>query len=583
MMKIYLKEKIGNPDLFTGRKKELTFYLKWIDRIKTEISPSMAILSRRKTGKTALLQRLFNLTFEKNNGVIPFYFEVEEGKKWAVDFSIDFFLTFLYQYIAFKTRKSRYLTSGEKKNLEKALEDVKLESLDYLSGMIENVKTRVEEERVDSLWSMVRNAPRMLAEYRDERVVQFIDEFQYLNSEIYWDKEKTRKADDFAAGYMSTAEYKNAPLLVAGSWVGWLRYTLLTMLPSRFIFDSLENLPEDEAVEMCFKYSQLLDIPITEETAYLVVQLSEGNPFYISSLFHSMQPEKDLTTREGLLNTLNFETLDNKGIIKGTWLEYISSTFARVNERNAKNIVLYLSKNRHTQVSRKELLEKLKLNMTDFELEQKLQALVKSDIINQGKSNFYYQGVTDNIFDKVFRGIYADDIEEFDEKEIIHDYQTLFEKSEQKYRKLLGLYNYSKGLFAEFAIINQLRLNAFRSPDLFLSITDNLPGDFKFVQYESVWSYKTSCIDKRDIEIDVFARAGENEYSIICEVKNRDKKPFSREEAGIFLQKVQALREIEQVEKSTAFVFSRSGFTTDAIRFFKTHRIAWSDHDRWLG
>ncbi len=78
-MEIYLKEKIGNPDLFTGRKKELSFFLKWIDGIKREISPSMAILSRRKTGKTALLQRLYNLTFVQNNGVIPFYYRGKRG------------------------------------------------------------------------------------------------------------------------------------------------------------------------------------------------------------------------------------------------------------------------------------------------------------------------------------------------------------------------------------------------------------------------------------------------------------------------------------------------------------------------
>ena len=81
-MCIYLKEKIGNPDLFTGRKKELAFFLKWIEGIKKEISKSTAILSRRKTGKTALLQRLFNLTFEHNDGVIPFYYEVLEQPIW---------------------------------------------------------------------------------------------------------------------------------------------------------------------------------------------------------------------------------------------------------------------------------------------------------------------------------------------------------------------------------------------------------------------------------------------------------------------------------------------------------------------
>jgi len=97
MMQIYLKEKIGNPDLFTGRKRELTFFLKWIEGIKKEISMSTAILARRKTGKTALMQRLYNLTFEQNDGVIPFYYEVREGKCWALDFCHDFFMTFIYQ------------------------------------------------------------------------------------------------------------------------------------------------------------------------------------------------------------------------------------------------------------------------------------------------------------------------------------------------------------------------------------------------------------------------------------------------------------------------------------------------------
>lgn len=78
-MKIYLKEKIGNPDLFTERQRELDLFSKWINNIKKEISKSTAILSRRKTGKIALMQRLYNLTFEKNDGVIPFYFEVKEG------------------------------------------------------------------------------------------------------------------------------------------------------------------------------------------------------------------------------------------------------------------------------------------------------------------------------------------------------------------------------------------------------------------------------------------------------------------------------------------------------------------------
>jgi hypothetical protein len=60
--------------------------------------------------------------------------------------------------------------------------------------------------------------------------------------------------------------------------------------------------------------------------------------------------------------------------------------------------------------------------MSDTELERRMKALVKSDIIEQGRSNFYYRGLQDNIFDKVFRGVYTDDIADFDPGEINDEY-----------------------------------------------------------------------------------------------------------------------------------------------------------------
>ncbi len=79
-MQIYLTEKIGNPELFTGRRDELKFFLDWCEGVKGQFSKSTAILSRRKTGKTALLQRLYNILFDRNDPqLIPFYFEVEAG------------------------------------------------------------------------------------------------------------------------------------------------------------------------------------------------------------------------------------------------------------------------------------------------------------------------------------------------------------------------------------------------------------------------------------------------------------------------------------------------------------------------
>ena len=298
-----LKERIGKPELFSGRKKELAYFLKWINDIKEEKSQSTAILARRKMGKTALMERLFNITFYKNDGVIPFYYEIKEIKMWTGDFCVDFFLTLIYQYIAFKTRKSEYLNPEEKNNFEKVKNTAEKEGLKYLSGIIESVEYSFEHEHIDILWNTVREAPKTIAARQKEFIVQIIDEFQFMNTMIYRDKGMDKLQDDLAGGYLSTAESKIAPLLVSGSWVGWLMNQLKMMLPARFKYKSLNNMPEDEAVEMVFNYSRFFDVPITEENAYLIAGLSEGSPFYISSIIRSDYQDKDLTTVDGLART----------------------------------------------------------------------------------------------------------------------------------------------------------------------------------------------------------------------------------------------------------------------------------------
>jgi hypothetical protein len=577
-----LEERIGNPDLFVGRKKELDFFLKWIADISEKKSQSTAILARRKMGKTALMERLFNITFFKNDGVIPFYYEIKESDVWIVDFCRDFFLTFIYQYIACKSRKSEYLTPEGKNNFEKVKTAAVNEGLDYLTGIIESVEYGVDHEQIDSLWETVRTAPHTIAARQKEYIVQMIDEFQFMNALIYWDKDKKNLAWNLTGSYLGTAESKIAPLLVSGSWVGWLMKELSSMLPARFRYKFLKPMPENEAAETLYKYSRFFQVPVTDETAYLLVGLTEGNPFYISAVIRSTYPGKNLTTLDGLSRTLEFETLDDEGSIKLSWMEYISKAFPLINDRNAKNIVLHLSKYRHREFTRKELLEGLKLEMTDSDLEKKLKALVKADIINQGRTNFDYRGVGDNIFDKVFRGVYEKEIREFDVKAIKEEYTKELEELKKQYKSLLGKYHSRKGYYTEYLLLEQLRLHSREKNELLKSMTRNLPGDFNFCVYERVWRYDSSPGYAKGFNVDIFARAAPGDYSIIGEVKCRDTRKFSKEEAVEFERKLAALKKLENIDRAVGFIFSNSGFSGEAEEYCKERGIACSEDERWL-
>ncbi|KPA19102.1 hypothetical protein MHK_000673 [Candidatus Magnetomorum sp. HK-1] len=572
-MKIYLKEKIGDPNLFTGRKKELTSLLNWIEKIKFERSKSRALISRRKTGKSALMQRLFNITFDKNDGVIPFYFEIRETDQWIASFSKEFFYTFIYQYIAFKSRNTDYFLHIND-GYEKTVKAAKKEHLNYLISHIESFEYYEKKGHFEELWDIARDAPRLIAQYNDERVVQMIDEFQFINRFIFWDKEKQRRANNLAGSYLHTAEYKNAPLLVSGSWIGWLMDILTKMLPARFIIIDFGDMPRQEAIEMAFNYSEIEQVPVIYETACIMADLTEGNPFYISSLFQSDYPDKDFSTEEGILKTLDFETFHKRGSIRGTWMEYILTAIDRINDKNGKKIVLYLCKHKGKEVTRDDIQKDLGLTITDGELEKRLKALVKSDIICQGTTNFDYQAVQDNIFDKVFRSVYQKEIDGFDPHTLKNEYRLL-------YKKLKGEYNKYKGEFSEYVIINHLKYRAYKNSKDFKSMINNLPEDFKFVEYLSVWPYTASPTHKKSIQVDILAHAKDSDYSIIGEVKNRQKK-FSLKEAKDFLDKAACLRELEKLKKSIVFVFSSSGFFKNTIQYFKDNGVAWSEDNRFL-
>ncbi|MCX6582710.1 MAG: hypothetical protein NT166_21250 [Candidatus Aminicenantes bacterium] len=583
-MEYALKERIGKPELFTGRNEEMTYFLKWINDIKDEKSQSTAILARRKMGKTAILERLFNITFFKNDGVIPFYYEIKETEMWVGDFCVQFFLSFIYQYIAFKTRKTEYLKPEEKSNFEKVIKIVKKEGLGYLSGIIESAAHAASHENIDILWDIVRDTPQTVAFRQKEFIVQMIDEFQFLNAMIYRDKDMKIPAKDLAGGYLSSAESKIAPLLISGSWVGWLMNELNSMLPNRFKYEYLENMPEDEALEMLYKYSSFFDVPVTEETAYLIIKISEGSPFYTSSILRSRYKHKDLTTVKGLTDTLDFETLDNRGNIKSTWMEYVNTAFSKVNNRNAKRIVLHLFKYKDRELTREEILNQLALDMTDEELEQKLEALVKGDIIDQGQTHFDFRCVRDNIFDKVFRGVYQKEIEHFDVKDIAREYAKSFEKLKRQYRRLQGKYHSQKGYFAEYLILDQLTYRARKNNDLFKAFTRYLPGDFNFCEYSRVWRYDSSPEYSRSFSVDIFARAVRAvDYSIIGEVKSREVKKFSMEEVIDFERKFAEVKKYENIERVVGFIYSRCGFTAEAEEYCKEKGIACSDDERWIG
>ena len=409
---IALREEIGNPALFTGRGQELAYWMTWVERVEGELGQSHVILARKRRGKTALVQRLYNILYTRNNPrVIPFYFRVPEGQTTTAAYSRLFLHTLLSQYLGFKHRKPEYIgkTPLEADALRKLVQDDAV-----LRDLFNAMEDHLEKGDHHAAWRLAREGAHTIADRKDERIIQIIDEFQFLNQFVYTDDSYTTK-HHLATFYQETGSSKVAPQIITGSYIGWLS-KIVDHMVGRYRKIYLANLPVDEAVACVNKYATVHRVPVTDESTTYLAEVCDNDPYYIAALFQSSCPDLDLTTRPGIRRALDFE-ITQGGDITSMWQEYIHTAFARVNDRIAKKVVLYLARHGDTVRTRHQIKADLNLTISDEDLEDRLEKLVYADLIRAGDASSEYKGLGDPIFAMFFRKRFRGDIENIDQSQ----------------------------------------------------------------------------------------------------------------------------------------------------------------------
>ncbi len=398
---IALREEIGNPELFTGREKEMAFLMTWAERVKNELGKSHVLLARKRRGKTALVQRFYNILYTRNDPkLIPIYFRVPDAPVDYETFTLTFFLTQVKQYLAHKLRRPELIYA-------KLTPDDLIELAGEDRILAENIKGVIKMIPLgrDLAWHSVREFCHDLAALKDERIIQIIDEFQFMNEMVLRDGEPIK----LCSGYQMTGSSKVSPQIITGSYVGWLGAIVQRMV-GRYSEFRLDPMPKDEAMATIYKYARLFEREITPKQAAYLAELCHFDPFYIACIFTSSCLTTEPITRQVARKVLAHETRIDGGDITKMWGDYIHSAIERVNTLNAKKIILYLAKHSGTEFSRDEIRKNLKLKLTDNELEERMEKLVKSDILAQGSTMFHYKGLGDPIFEVVFRRLYEAEI-----------------------------------------------------------------------------------------------------------------------------------------------------------------------------
>ncbi len=408
-----IRERIGDPADFIGRVEELEYLYSWAGAVQRGLSRSIAFLGRRKVGKSLMLERLYNILYSEQKGLLPFYYEFKEGERSAKKFYLDFIVRFYMQVVGYYTRDVLlirkaidYKTDVELDVLNEQVETEPIPNkaiiLDHLS------RCRYMMAADEPLYEYVLSAvatPDAFAKTPgvEERIVQMIDEFQYLNMFIDAGVEKKP-----CKAYMGTAESRVAPLLITGSLMGIVSEELMRWLPHRFSQMHVPKMNPHEAQAMTLNYGHLHGYSMTPKIAEYIVYVTNGVPGRIVELLSPKIGKPPITTTENVDIALEYETgLD--GGIKHDWDEYLELAMDAVNDINMRRITYFLCKHEGEWYYPGELKTAMNLKIEETPLRKELELLYKYDIVELKGGR--YGGVFDRTLKKVLMSNYADILE----------------------------------------------------------------------------------------------------------------------------------------------------------------------------
>lgn len=571
-MQYALPEKIGIPELLVGREEEFQNFGKWIANIPRKLSKSRVILARRKSGKTVFVQRLYNQVWSENGLVVPFFFDMGETKIWYPNFAFKYFQSFATQYLAFLLRDPKLVSQSL--TLEQLRVAAEGQGVDLLVQDLAALQEDNAAGRYDLLWERAYSAPHRYADYYDRRAIVILDEFQNITQYIYRDEACTSQRDETMAGsFHYYSESKLAPMLVTGSYIGWLLSVIDEYLEAGRLTRWFLNpyLTPEGGLAAVYKYAEVYQEPITNETALQINELCMADPFFISCVIQSSHRQRDLTTLEGVIDTVTDEISDRESEIFRTWGEYIDLTLQRVNDYNAKSMLLYLSKHADRYWTPRELKDLLHLDLEVNDIQRKLLTLVQSDLLTRGVADIDFRGLQDGTLNLILRNRFEKEINGF-EPDLKEEFHTKIAELQHKNRRLQGMLNHLAGQLAERQLAVEFRTRKhFRLADYFTGARNEHELNIINVRDRVVLQRP----DGKELEIDVLAQSDDS-HVILVEVRKRQEKS-NRKAVEDFRDQITVYTTLFPTQIVLPAFLSLGGFTQDAQTLCQEAGIATAE------
>lgn len=322
MLRGPLEEPAG--EWFVNRKEELDLFWKWATGIPHLGRRSYALIGLRRTGKTAILHRLFNRFFHEQERVLPVYISFARYLDWAepidaYEFAEAYFTGYVRSYLVFRYRQPElHRNQGD---YDDTLRTFAAEaSNDFILDLCQTFdRARARQfDAAHGLMQWVINFPKGHACGKTMPTAMIVDEFQLLTNVYNPDSNRLR---NLTGSFEQASETKWAPLLVSGSSIALIVEDALGgLLSGRFTPRHLPPLTQEHILDMVFRLGKRNGIAVTEALALELWHLTEGYPYPVECLLNSDCPAVERLSDEAALEEiLLYELTQTSGAL---WSHY---------------------------------------------------------------------------------------------------------------------------------------------------------------------------------------------------------------------------------------------------------------------
>ncbi|MBV7329332.1 hypothetical protein KFU94_13995 [Chloroflexi bacterium TSY] len=334
-------------DLFVDRHDELEMFWKWATDIPKFSLHSFALIGRRRTGKTAILIKLFNRLFYEQKKVLPVFisfaqFLHRQEPLSSYEFAEHYFSGYIRSYFAFRYREPMFLRQRYRFNeLRQFAHQV---SDEYALNLFKRYDSAADRPIPFGLVDWVINFPSGEAAVNDMPTAMIVDEFQVLTN-VYDPRQDIHH--DLTDSFQHAVETRWAPMLLSGSAVSlFVSQALGGMLQGRFRYHYLKPILREYTHDLTFRLGDDSGISVTEELAEAIWQLTDGNPHSVQSLMNSTSPaQRNLPDIDALEEVVTYELSNPNGQLWQHYSHEFEKFSHQLNEgKTTRHLMLWVTK-----------------------------------------------------------------------------------------------------------------------------------------------------------------------------------------------------------------------------------------------